>query len=489
MEFTAEQKDIISYYKNETKDILVKANAGSGKTTLLVALSDLAPNNSYFLAFNKVIAEALSEKIIGATCKTLHSFGMGICKASWGSWKVDVKKYRTLIEGLVKKHEDSYNVPKLQRLRAVHIKSLVSVVDSYRLSNQTIPLKVLLKEEGFHADQIAEFLLNVCEQAVIQGNLDKKVMDFTDMIWLPVFNKHEVKVPRVNHLFVDECQDLNPLQYELIKLVDAQRRIFVGDPKQAIYGFSGADAAAFKKAEKEFHATVLPISKCFRVPNDTLNFARTICPSIHSDFNRSPQNKTDWAEILSDNNSEHEVAYLFRSNAELLIKWLSLPESLKHSVTVRWTPNFWSTLYQLMALPEDKTLSETDREAFKTPDFRAFEYVKQNDSTRLVRTLFSHAVQNDRSATWWEVGKYIQELFDRLKNQTTSNIILSTIHQAKGMEWDYVVVSLPRLDEEELDEETQTSQEAHVQLIATTRHKKDLYLEIIEKEQPDDEVE
>lgn len=45
----------------------------------------------------------------------------------------------------------------------------------------------------------------------------------------------------VEHLFVDEFQDLNQCQFDLIRLLAETGRIFaIGDPDQAIYGFRGA---------------------------------------------------------------------------------------------------------------------------------------------------------------------------------------------------------------------------------------------------------
>jgi DNA helicase-2/ATP-dependent DNA helicase PcrA len=57
---------------------------------------------------------------------------------------------------------------------------------------------------------------------------------------------------RFRHLFVDEFQDVNPLQ---LRLLDAWRGnhfdlCVVGDPQQAIYGWNGADAAFLEQFQK-----------------------------------------------------------------------------------------------------------------------------------------------------------------------------------------------------------------------------------------------
>ena len=63
---------------------------------------------------------------------------------------------------------------------------------------------------------------------------------------ITLFNYH----PRVcqeyqeqfTHILLDEFQDINSIQWEVIKLIlgEKQKVFLVGDPNQAIYGFQGA---------------------------------------------------------------------------------------------------------------------------------------------------------------------------------------------------------------------------------------------------------
>ena len=59
----------------------------------------------------------------------------------------------------------------------------------------------------------------------------------------PIQDFADVARWRFRHVLVDEAQDLNPVQYELLRLLVAGRNdlFLVGDPAQAIYGFNGAD--------------------------------------------------------------------------------------------------------------------------------------------------------------------------------------------------------------------------------------------------------
>ncbi|MEQ1823283.1 MAG: UvrD-helicase domain-containing protein [Fimbriimonadaceae bacterium] len=49
---------------------------------------------------------------------------------------------------------------------------------------------------------------------------------------------------------VDEAQDLNPLQYRLLDLMQIDQRMLIGDSKQSIYGFRQADVRLFREAEE-----------------------------------------------------------------------------------------------------------------------------------------------------------------------------------------------------------------------------------------------
>ena len=65
---------------------------------------------------------------------------------------------------------------------------------------------------------------------------------------------------RFRHLFVDEFQDVNPLQYRLLRawLGDGDDLFVVGDPHQAIYGWNGADARYLDRFEEAFPAERFP---------------------------------------------------------------------------------------------------------------------------------------------------------------------------------------------------------------------------------------
>jgi len=105
-------------------------------------------------------------------------------------------------------------------------------------------------------------------EALAASNALLSVVDFDDMLYLPLLKN--VICDRKNYVFVDEAQDLNAVQRTLLRRMlttvpgAPSRLIAVGDPNQAIYGFRGADSDSMEQLQRDFNATVLPLSVSFR---------------------------------------------------------------------------------------------------------------------------------------------------------------------------------------------------------------------------------
>jgi len=77
---------------------------------------------------------------------------------------------------------------------------------------------------------------------------------------------------RLPWISVDEFQDLDPQQYRLVTLMAGQdvntqgaNLCVIGDPKQAIYGFRGADAACFERFHNDYRAAkVVQLKRNYR---------------------------------------------------------------------------------------------------------------------------------------------------------------------------------------------------------------------------------
>ncbi len=83
---------------------------------------------------------------------------------------------------------------------------------------------------------------------------------------------------RFRHILIDEFQDINPVQYEAVKLLAAQPyNIFaVGDDDQAIYGFRGSQPECLKRFEAEFHARQLLLDVNYRSKAEIVRASLTV---------------------------------------------------------------------------------------------------------------------------------------------------------------------------------------------------------------------
>lgn len=87
-----------------------------------------------------------------------------------------------------------------------------------------------------------------------------KMLDYNDMevYFCQLLEKDEVKVEigKYKLVLVDEFQDCNPMQIDIFKRISdlVPRSIWVGDPKQAIYGFRGTDTALVQEVSNQIVA-------------------------------------------------------------------------------------------------------------------------------------------------------------------------------------------------------------------------------------------
>ena len=125
-------------------------------------------------------------------------------------------------------------------------------------------------------DSLHELQKNTCIQDTLEQNY---LLDFDRMIE----NFHHVKLNIINHLqnkykclFVDEFQDTDSKQYEIFKTIFHNEHhivFYIGDPKQAIYGFRGAEINTYLKAKNDIE-NVYTLNTNFRSAKslvDTLN--------------------------------------------------------------------------------------------------------------------------------------------------------------------------------------------------------------------------
>lgn len=274
--------------------LVVLAPAGSGKTRVLtrriahrVATGEADPRHVLALTFTRKAAGELDDRLhrLGlrgdVTTGTFHAVAWGALRTRWGD------QGRTALTLLDRKGsllaELAPTVPGRDKRAAVGdlateiewAKARMVTPDDYVTTVAQIRRKTTLKPT-LVAEVYAAY-----ELRKQRGGL----VDFDDLLALmaraleddPTFAASQRW--RFRHLFVDELQDVNPLQFRLLEAWRGERYDItaVGDPQQAIYGWNGADAGFLLDIHRWWPpAAVIELDRSYRSTPEILDAAASV---------------------------------------------------------------------------------------------------------------------------------------------------------------------------------------------------------------------
>jgi len=285
---SAYQQAIFDWIRDGRGDGAVDAVAGSGKTTTLVeATRHLRTSNALFLAFNKHIVNELQNRLGGGvTCRTLNGLGHSAIARKLGrerQVRLEPHKYRDLARQIIESY-GHYNAQAQEGAKAVaaligFAQSSLCELDDEALADLAARYNVE-PVKGVSDGTIYAAVRFTLEQGEQMAHLG--IISFDDQIWLPA--KWKLRPTQAEWVLVDECQDLSAAKLELALAARAPggRMLFVGDKKQSIYGFAGADADSWDKIVRRTGATVLPLSVCYRCSTTVIARAQSIVPHIEA---------------------------------------------------------------------------------------------------------------------------------------------------------------------------------------------------------------
>ncbi len=126
------------------------------------------------------------------------------------------------------------------------------------------PLQVLARSLATPQPALVAAILPVLRALLAREKQRASIVDFDDLIsGMAEALRGEAGAPlvaalrdRYQHVVVDEFQDTDPLQWEILSrlFLDCapdRTLVLIGDPKQAIYGFRGADVHTYRRAKDE----------------------------------------------------------------------------------------------------------------------------------------------------------------------------------------------------------------------------------------------
>jgi len=463
---TDEQIQMLDRLRQTDDNFFGNALAGSGKTASIKMMVEVNAKKhpQLYLAFAKANVKEAEEKM-PSTCKvqTFNSLG----HRSWGEATgkklvIDQKmpKMPTIIKQLIgelrgdDKQEawDSYSEVLKTASMAKHL--------GYIPAGKFPSARPLCDRDALEA-RIEDKLSPLC-WALVDAALITSIkaaydggIDYDDQIYMSAL--FGGSFPRFPIVFIDEAQDLSPVNHAMLKKMGESRMVAVGDRWQAIYAFRGAETNGVDKIKKMFNMAELPLSVSFRCPEAIVKAVHWHVP--HMKWFKSGGRYEVLSE-LNPTNIPEGATFICRNNAPLFRAAFALL-SEKRSVSVAGSdigPRIIRLLKKI-GDPEDKS----EDLIFKIGAWEEQQLAKTNapatvsDTAECLRIFATWGATCDQAINYanWILAQH-------------GNIHLTTGHKAKGLEWNTVY----HLDKGLLKPE---GQDFNLKYVITTRSAQELF--------------
>lgn len=247
---------------------MVLAPPGSGKTLIvtertryLIEESGVRPDQILVITFTRYAAREMKERFerltagknYPVTFGTFHSIFYGILKCAYGIGA----------NNLMSEKESSVLLQEV--LDQTNIESTPEVEDEEELVRELLREVGMVKNglchlKDFHSKYLTQDEFAEVFRSYEHQKKELKKFDFDDMLvqCYALFRKKPEILQgwqkRFQYILIDEFQDINHVQYEVIRMLAAPRyNLFVvGDDDQSIYGFRGAKPELMLYMKQEF---------------------------------------------------------------------------------------------------------------------------------------------------------------------------------------------------------------------------------------------
>lgn len=306
--------------------LIVIAGPGTGKTTLITEKIDYLINKKNItsdeilaITFTQKAAQEMSERVeikfsIPFSAKTFHEFCLDIIEEFESKISEIDKDYNLLdesgqllffIENMSQFKFSSIEIKNNSNQIAYELSRLISKLKDFGISLNNLE-KVQFKDLNEKVDIFTAF--SKYEKYKKENNF----IDFADthLLVLNLLNSNkeilETLKKRYKYILVDEFQDTNKVQLDIIKLLATNNITIVGDSKQSIYSFRGANYKnldEFKSHFKNFKEIYL--HKNYRSSKEVLDSINKVILDL-----------SDKNECLKSNSKELGNVNLIESKSE-----------------------------------------------------------------------------------------------------------------------------------------------------------------------------
>ena len=277
--------------------LCIRAGAGTGKTRVLTrriahqaGIGAIDPKRTMAITFTRKAAVELRERLAGlglrdsVSAGTFHSTAYAQLRIRWAERGIKPPELAQDKRGLVARAARQAGL----RLAKAEVQDAVAEIE-WAKAHRITPDDYCERAAGLRRwpaldhSVVADLYLRYEREKV-----KRRVVDFDDLLILALRDLTddpdyaEARRWSYRHLFVDEFQDVNRLQFELLRawLGDRRDLCAVGDPNQAIYSWNGADSGYIERFASWFPgAEVRDLVDNYRSTPQILAAGRAVLPA------------------------------------------------------------------------------------------------------------------------------------------------------------------------------------------------------------------
>ncbi|XP_074998265.1 F-box DNA helicase 1 isoform X2 [Calonectris borealis] len=450
VKLTHEQQRILNHKIERGQRVKIMAFAGTGKTSTLVKYAEkFADMNFLYVTFNKAVAEkGKSVFPRNVTCKTFHSLAFGsVGKHYKEKGKLNFSKMSVYsVSSLIRNREGQSLFIRgktvsqtLENFFASSDKEICEEHTPIWFKNTRGERKLVSRaEKEINVEEAKEIWHNMKK---LDGDVEKKYKITCDG-YLKLWQLSKPQLSGYDAIFVDEAQDCTPAIVDIV-LSQTCGIILVGDPHQQIYTFRGAVNTLYSVP----HTHVYYLTQSFRFGPEIAYVGATILDVCKKIRNKTLVGGNQKGDVRGS--VEGKITILSRSNFNVFedaVKLTGRGRPIKIHVIGGLARFGLSRIYDIWKL------SQPADERKKANLVINDSFIKKWEETQGFLGLKEYADRIDDKDLEMRitiVEKYkerIPELVQKIESshvlqEAMADYLIGTVHQAKGLEFDTVLVA------------------------------------------------
>ena len=449
------QEKFFDWIEHGVGNALIRAKAGAGKSSTAIASMKLIPKTEkcLFIAFNKSIAEHLNEKLKSrpnCTARTTHSLGNLIVKRNLGSdIELDEYKYRNYVKSNITELTTTNGEIKTRQQVEEYIDNITKLID-YARFNLAQSEKEINEIAQKYSIPVSFDECIVVQKCLEWGKTNTEIIDYTDMIWLPVELMLKPIGLTYDWVYFDEAQDasLCSIQLFLKCIKRGGRFVTILDEFQSINQFAGASEDAYEFLKNYPNTTLFELPISYRCAKSIIRFANNFVKDI---FAREDAPEGIIVENCHVRDIKEGDMVLCRSKAPLINLYVKL---LRKNVNcyIKGQDIGQNLIKELEKIKQDDLARDLDRDGVFVRLFdnlfternklmltRGLDYEDATLSSYIMEkydAINALMILSERYNSKNELINHIQEIF----KEDSKGVCLSTVHKAKGLESENVYI-------------------------------------------------